>query len=1215
MFTTEQLQAVNLRNKNILVSAAAGSGKTAVLVERIIQMITDLNSNIDIDKLIVVTFTNAAAAEMRERINKAIEQKLLENPDNSHLQKQHTLIHNAQITTIHSFCLNIIRNNFNYISLDPSFRIADQTELDLLKTDIISELLEAHYMQQDEIFFEFIESYSNGKNDDGIVDLILQLYEFSQGYPSPQEWLNSLKESFTIKTVDDLEHSKFISFLLDYIKLMVNGASGLLDTAINICNEDDGPSIYYDALIKDKALINKLNSATTYQEFSDVFNNRKWAKLSSKRDDSISPDKRENVKFIRAKFKDYINNIDKIYFFQTVDEMIEDTKKIEPVINLLIDLVIEFSNLYSEAKRAKNILDFNDLEHGAFNILLSKSPNGAYNKTPIAKDLSDYYDEIIIDEYQDINLIQELLLNSISKEYIGKPNTFMVGDVKQSIYKFRLARPEIFLEKYNAYSGQAKDSLYQLIDLHKNFRSRLNVLNSINFIFSQLMDSKLGGIDYDKKVALYKGADFSEDSDCHTTELLIIGVKKGVVNASEGLDYTQKELEAKVIAQKIKDLVDNKFQIYDINNKSYRDIKYSDIVILLRTVKDWSDVFENVLMKEGIPSRSDVSSGYFSTIEVQTVISFLNILDNPIQDIPLTTILKSPVAGLTSEELATLKAEFKNMDMYNSMINYIEMGSDDTIRVKLEDFKNKLDRFRKMVPYTPIHELIWRILNDTDYYNYISAMPSGERRKANIDMLIERAIQYEATSYKGLFNFIRYIDKIKEFELDLGQSSIVNENENIVRIMSIHKSKGLEFPVVFVSGLGKKFNNQDSKNKIVISSDLGIGSDYIDYKLRTRSRTLIKSSILKSVTLDNLSEELRILYVALTRAKEKLILTGYIENPIKHLKDLSAIIGSRTDTKLPFVLISSSIHYLDWILQALIRSSAFEKLLLAENIHVKKLKSEYTSKIEAKILDISDLLEQEIKSQITQEIKKDRLLNWEPKIVDNEIYNKLNSNLNWNYKYYNETQLHTKMTITELKRLGQNIDNEESDNFINELNSTKPKFISGEDIKTGALVGTIVHKIMQNINLESSYDNLKAEIDNLVIRGLIPKTELKFVNLTMIYNFLKSNLAQRMIKADKSNKLFKEKQFTMYIKANDINPLFKSNEFILVQGIIDAFFEEDNEWVLLDYKTDKVTNSHTLIKRYSSQLEYYKKAIEQLTKKNVKQKLIYSFALNREIRL
>lgn len=1205
-WSKEQLKVINLKSKNVLVSAAAGSGKTAVLVQRIIKLITD--SKIDIDHLLVVTFTNAAASEMRERISKAIEEELLKQPNNGHLQKQQTLIHNAHITTIHSFCLNVIRNNFNVIDLDPSFRIADETELKLLKSDTISELLEKQYTQANDNFYEFIESYSNSKSDKIIETLVFQLYSFSQSYPYPEDWLNSLRKSFDIETEEELEKTQWVKFIINYINQIISEINILMDGIIAMCNEPNGPYMYLDALKSDKLFLSKLKEATTYKQLSQMLNPLDWKRLSSKKDKNVSQEVKDSVRGIRDDIKERINKLKKKFFYRSIKEMIDDIKNSKTAMNVLIDLVIEFSELYTEAKTSKNILDFNDLEHKALEILIQ---NG--KSTIIAKELSQYYEEIIIDEYQDSNSVQELILNSISRENKNEPNIFMVGDVKQSIYKFRLAKPELFIQKYESYSKN-DESKYQLVELHQNFRSRKTILDSVNFIFSQIMTEELGGINYNRDISLYKGADYPPDIASNNTSIILIDLSKDILTDNKELDYTSKELEAKVVADKIKELIKSKFQVYDIKTGKSRDIKYSDIVILLRTIMNWADVFENILMSEGIAAYSEASVGYFSTIEVQTLLSLLNIIDNPIQDIPLTAVLKSPIVNLTSEQLAIIKAKNKSENMYTCMINYIAEGENLELKSKLIKFKEILDNFRERIPYTSIHELIWQILDETGYYDYITAMPAGQKRKANIDRLIEKAIQFQSTSYKGLFNFIRYINRIIDNEIDFGEANTLGEDENVVRIISIHKSKGLEFPVVFVCGMGKRFNTQDSKNKIVIHSDFGIGNDYIDHKLRIKSPTLMKKIISQKIVTESLEEELRILYVALTRAKEKLILIGSVENLNKKLIKLAYILSQYNTQKLPFTLLSSSLNYLDWLLPTLMRHKSFSTIIKQNNIYIKSFNYEYSdTNFEIKIVNLSDIVTDEVQTQIDKDTLKNKLKSWNSnEIFDNFIHEEIINRLNWNYKYENDTSLHAKITVSELKTLGQNFDNQDVLNTIPIEESTIPKFMTNLVETKGATRGTIVHKVMQNIDLKSikSIKDVENQIDMLIQKGKMASEQKNLINIKSIYNFTKSNIATRISNA---NKVFKEKQFIIGIKANEINKDFKSEEMILVQGIIDVYFEEEDGIVLLDYKTDSIHNEDLFIDKYKVQLDYYQRAIEQITNINVKQKIIYSFYLNKEI--
>ena len=1369
-WTTDQQKVIDLRNRNILVSAAAGSGKTAVLVERIITMITEGEKPMDIDKLLIVTFTNAAAAEMRERIGSAIEKKLTELPDNLHLQKQMTLIHSAQITTIHSFCLNIIRNHFHTIDLDPSFRVADEAELKLLKSDVMEDLLEKHYEEAEEEFLIFTESYASGKSDTLLEELILSLYGFSMSYPWPEIWLNEIRGVFDITTVEEMEDSGWMKSLLEYMEAILKDTLLSISQAMKIASKPDGPYPYIDALESDKELIESLCGASSYHEYEDLFQNISWARLSSKRDVSILEDKKAEVKAMRDSIKKTIGDLAKNYFFQSEEEMIKDIVGTKVTMNVLIDLTIEFAKEYTARKKEKNLVDFNDLEHFALDILVKKSHlvdgkqlqdedmdghtdivgkmdieeqtdmdgytdieeqtdidghtemteqtdiNGhtdmkeqtdidghtdmkeqidiveetdrkeqLFTKnlipTSVAIDISEQYEEILIDEYQDSNLVQETLMNSISRERFGNPNIFMVGDVKQSIYKFRLARPELFMEKYKTYSTE--EGLKQRIDLHKNFRSRRIVLESINFIFEQIMGKELGGIEYNQEAALYVGADYEEDIEgiSTTSELLLVDVdgelnkiiEEDESNTSAGKEYpnddrnkgvssknsddnieekTSKELEARAIAKRIKELTDPKtgLMILDKENSKdqpvYKRATGKEIVILLRTMSGWSDVFVDTLMSEGIMAYSDTQSGYFKALEIQTVLNMLKVIDNPRQDIPLVAVLHSPIVGLTSDDLAKIRAYDKKLDMYDAVIRYSEHSIvveqmdkgedkrtekesliDESLKNKLLHFLVQLEGFRNIVPYTPIHELIEKVLENTGYYNYVATMPGGERRTANIDMLVQKAISFEATSYSGLFHFNRYIEKLHKYEIDYGEASVSGGNDTSIKIMSIHKSKGLEFPIVFVAGLGKNFNNQDARSKIVIHPDLGLGPDYIDYTLRIKSPTLIKKVMQKQLVLENLGEELRVLYVALTRAKEKLILTGAVKSLQDKLGKWKEV-RNREEVPLTFQKLTSAMTFLDWIVPSLVRHESFDSTLEEYGIQGEIHNPLHDMNIpwEIRTFNVSQLSMEEIAKQLEQEIHKEELLQWDVDIIYNqEIHDEIEEILSYRYPYEKSIKIPVKMTVSELKKLGQ-VEAEELvmepklTEIIDTDDTAVPNFISKEKPMKATDRGTLYHKVLECMDLVhvKTKVDIEIELERLLAQDIIKADDIPQISIKKLAHFAQSEIATRMRDAMVKGKLKKEQQFVLGIPANEVNSEITSDELVLVQGIIDVYFEEDDKIVLVDYKTDYIPegeNEGFLVNRYKVQLDYYEKAIEQLTKKKVKERIIYSFGLEKEILL
>lgn len=1298
-WTKEQEQVIQLRNRNILVSAAAGSGKTAVLVERIIQMVTDDKNPIDIDRLLIVTFTNAAAAEMRERIGLAIEKKLMEFPEDQHLQKQMTLIHSAQITTTHSFCLNVIRNNFNIIDLDPTFRIGDDAELTLMQSDVIAAILEEEYEKGEENFLRFVESYSNSKSDEPLEGLILQLYRFSMSYPWPREWLESLGDVFELSTVEEMRETQFMKVLLDYVASVVGDLQEKIQEAIEIADSADGPYTYLDTLYKDKEQLESLLGLKTYEEYYMAFKGLEFGRLSTKKAEGVNEGKKEQVKEIRKTIKTIKDALLDDYFFQPEELMLEDIQSTQPVIKELIRLTLRFEEEYKKVKEEKVLVDFNDLEHMALQILVEKS-GGEVHPSAVAQELSEFYEEIMVDEYQDSNLVQETILNSISKERLGRPNIFMVGDVKQSIYKFRLARPELFMEKYETYTTE--DSLYQKIDLHKNFRSRKIVLDGINYICEQIMTKKLGNIEYDEDAALYAGAQFPETEEriAEASELLLVTLtdledeileqEKAAAERNAGVgaednqvanaadadeeedeeEYTKKEIEAKAIAMRIKELVQGEtpLQIYD-KNGFYRPVTYKDIVILLRTMSNWADVFVDALLSEGIPAYADTASGYFKTLEIKTILNMLRIIDNPLQDIPYTAVLHSPMGGFDNEELALLREFNREEPMHHVVELYAmeEVSSNPQLSEKCGQFVAQLSSFREMEHYLSIHELILKILEITHYYDFIAAMPAGNVRRANIDMLVQKAITFETTSYNGLFHFIRYIEKLQKYDVDFGEATVNNENDDTVRIMSIHKSKGLEFPVVFVSGMGKSFNNQDARNKIVIHPDMGLGPDVIDLDLRVKAPTLVKKVIQKMQVLENLGEELRVLYVALTRAKEKLIMTGFVKDIEKLFKKYQSI-RTQTGNQLKFLQLTTANSFLDYVIPSLMKHDAiFNQLLMFLNPGYEWRPEEQPEvPMDLRIITPSMLISAEKQKQIINEISKDALMNWDGNQVYNEVIKEqIQDIMNYSYPFQQEVELHAKVTVTELKRLRQRDMGEDSEELyeqddvveelediedrkpqeglelsekektqeekdresveipdsskgkLTELEPVIPNFMKKEEVVSAAARGTLYHKILEEINLfaMTSMEEIEAKIKELIAEERIPAESWEKVNRYQLYQFTKSKLAERMRKANEAGKLYREQQFVIGIQANDINEAYLSDEIMLVQGIIDVFFEEEDGLVLMDYKTDVVRSKkeQELVEKYRVQLEYYQRALEQITGKKVKEKIIYSFSLGKEI--
>ena len=1277
-WTSKQQEVIDSRNRNLLVSAAAGSGKTAVLVERIIQMISEGDRPLDIDQLLVMTFTNAAAAEMRERIGAAVEQKLKERPEDEHLWLQAALIPQAQITTIDSFCLNIIRSHYNSLDIDPAFRMGDEGELSLLRGDCMGEMLENCYDEADAEFARFVEHFGRGKSDRGIEDVILQAWQFSQSHPGPGEWLASCQKELEEESILEMEESPWMVFLMKDVARQMEELSGQLGEAVQVCLEENGPLAYEPMLISDRSKIEAIGRAAATGSFEALYNslqNMSFGRLASIRSKDIDGDKKAFVSACRDRVKKAVAKCRELYGQQSPEEVVESMRGTRTVIRELLRLTGMFDQAYRDAKRERNVLDFNDLEHLTLEVLYEREETGDGEETvsrrpsQVADELSRQYEEILVDEYQDSNYVQEALITGISRERSGHPNVFMVGDVKQSIYRFRLARPELFMDKYETYSRERGPR--QMIELQQNFRSRESVLTSVNDVFYQIMTKNLGGITYTPETALYPGAKFEEvsgktvldpEADAGKsgsreaapvslkagtpTELLLVDTGADTLRQldEDSLDYTAKELEARLIAGRIRQLVseDQGILVWDKSRGGYRRARYGDMVILLRSMSGWSEVFVNVLMNEGIPAFAQTRTGYFNTVEVETILSLLSVVDNPMQDIPLAAVMRSPIVGMDDEEMAWMMAVYKrnskkgqDRGVYGAWKLWLEEGwitvglsgipvkTAHSISFKSRRLSVLMERLRGEARHLPIHELLYRVYRESGYYDYVSAMPAGETRRANLDMLVEKAAAYESTSYKGLFHFVRYIEKLKKFDTDFGEASVAGEQDNTVRIMSIHKSKGLEFPVVFLAGLGKRFNKQDAYGQILLDADLGAAADFLDLELRVKAPTLKKQALKRRTELETMGEELRVLYVAMTRAKEKLIMTAAdksLENKLGKWKDIPLSQG-----QLPYTILASANSCLDWLLMA-------QPAIPASHMEMRQIQ-------------VKDLIGEEITRQIIRKMKKEDLLNLDGRrVYDAAFGTRLREVLEYEYPYESDIGLYAMVSVSELKKqsqIGRTEDaiGTDSGNLegiaLGELKAlTGSRDMagsgpgeSGEQKKTvsagpnrAALRGTAYHAVLEHIHFHEIHGlaEVKPVVDKLLEGGFLDQEAHDFINPKVIWNFLSSPLGKRMAKAQSEGRIHKEQQFIIGIPAREMG-LGDSDELVLIQGIIDAYLEEEDGLVLIDYKTDHVPEgdpkqgAKMLAERYRVQLDYYERALTQLTGKHVKERIIYSLALQMSI--
>lgn len=1146
-WTKEQEQAIYTKDCNLLVAAGAGSGKTAVLVERIINKI--INENVDIDRLLVVTFTNAAASEMRERIADRLYKEIETKPE---LQKQISLLGKASITTMHAFCLKVIRDNFFKVSLDPNFRIGDTAECELIKLEALEELLEEKYETYDDDFENIINIYTGEKDDDTLRNIILRIFNFIQSAPFPIKWLDEQTEIFNVDDDVKIEDTRWGKLLMDYAKSEIeNGIQELKELEKFLYDIPEAEN-YLITIQSDilglKALAEKSN---TWDDMFNAISNFEFDRLKPIK--NIDEETKTKVTETRNKVKDIINDyLKKEVFLSDSESIRKDLINQYQNLKGINKLVKEFSTKFQNKKLEKNILDFNDIEHIALKLLSENEDVSSIYK--------EQFDEILVDEYQDSNMIQEYILGTISKNRM-----FMVGDVKQSIYRFRQARPDLFLSKYNSFPLVDDDfiSNSKKILLFKNFRSNKNIIDAVNYIFEKIMSKDIGEIDYNEKEFLKFGAEYYPEKG-DSVEVDLIETK----NQNEDFDIedidieNNAQLEGKVIATKIKELV-GKATVYDKNLKANRLATYRDFVILLRNTVGSIDAIIEQLNIAGIPVYSDNSGGYFDNTEVQTIMALLKIIDNPIQDIPLLAVLRSQMGNFTIEELTEIRLIDRNVSYYEAMQKYLSESNE--LSQKILDFLNKLSEWRDKAKYMQLSDLLWLLYNETGYYYYVSLFPDGLQRQANLKLLLERAENYEKTSFKGLFNFLTYIDNIKLTSGDMENSKIIGENEDVVRIMSIHKSKGLEFPIVFLAGTTKKFNYRDLNENLIFHSELGFGMDVINYEKRIKYSSISKIALSLKIKSEVMSEEMRILYVAMTRAREKLIITALVPDLEKAFDKYSV--------PLTKYQISKATCFFDWI-----GTSVIDK---PNDWEVNSYKFEDVVKLN-EIEGIKDKLE---------------LLDLED--VSKEVINDIDKEMNWNYKHKLATGIPSKISISELKRLEAEETSNDNITLIE-----KPDFLN-DKVESGTKYGTYMHTALQKLDFE------KINIDEVVAFLGVDETIEKSIK-TKLEAFTKSNLFKEILKA---KKVFRETSFNLNLTAREVYNI-DSDENIMIQGIIDLYFiDQNNDIILVDYKTDNIEKAEELISRYSMQLKYYKRALEDITGLKVKRTIIYSLKLEKEIEI
>lgn len=1173
-WTTEQEAAIKFRNGNLLVSAAAGSGKTAVLIERILQRILDEKDPLSIDQLVVVTFTNAAAEQMKSKLSAALEIAVSENPDNRHLLRQLSLIDSARISTIDSFCQYIVRNYYNSIDLDPSFRVADQGELKLVMNDVLEEIIEKKFENNDKSFIDFVENFASKKSLDNIYNIVFDLYNFSESNPWPAEWFLICKQAYTVKSVSDYEGLSLVKFISVYAGECVKSCIEDYRRMLIICSENSGFSQYAELFAEEKE---RLEKAADKEKLADILkaipNSYDRLPKATNVDDYV----KKLLQNMRNDIKDRLAKLLKMF----PSDMELQFKQMEiclPMVNELINLTMEFSEAYHRAKKEKNIMDFSDIEHCALDILIDNA-DVSVKYSRVADELACRYREIYIDEYQDSNYVQEEIMKAVSTERFGKPDIFMVGDIKQSIYRFRMAKPEIFLEKYNTYGSSGE---YTKIELHKNFRSRKNVLDTINDIFFMAMHSAVGKIEYTDKTALNsKGGEEPEMDD--RTRIVI-------ADSAEFEDIDNRELQAHMVAREIEKILSEN-----------KDAHYRDITILLRSVSAKAPVYSKILESHGIPCVFEKTKGYFETSEIQCVLNFLRVIDNPLQEIPLAGLMRSFFSYFTADELAMIKGRTRKTQLYDCVIN--TSCKDSELGIKCRDFVNLIQKYRSLAKTASVSELVTDIIYSTGYYDYTGSLRGGVNKKANLEMLICKAREYEHTSYVGLFNFIRYIEKLKKFELDIGEKQLESEEDDVVKIMSIHKSKGLEFKYVILGESSSKMNMKDVSGNIIYDDNYGIALRPVDLDMRARLRIAYRDMLGIKMTCDTVGEEIRLLYVALTRAVDKLIIVGVanVENKMPLWQDMAL----RDSLNMNYIL--ENTNYLDIIMPA-------------------ALKTVKTGSFDREIVDFKTMYDYIGDSvRLRQECFIKKLEAFDKTTVCETEYREIADKLEYEYPYSHFAGLANKYSVSDLKHMSiEELEDDSQKVVPPEAVRLVPSFAESEGnkdrIRGGINRGNAYHKVFELLDYKRASDG-KAVVKQVLEwtnEGIISEEYAKYIKAVRFDKFLNSELGRDMKEAAEKGVLFREKPFMMRVDSQRVDKYMPAGEYVLIQGIVDAFYFKDDKVYIVDYKTDHVdmeTGEECLINRYATQLMLYCDAISSITGKKIGGCYIYSLSLDCRIEI
>lgn len=1237
-WTEDQWKAIMASGQDILVAAAAGSGKTAVLVERIIKKVISEINPINVDELLVVTFTNASAAEMRHRIGEALEKAIDASPDSVHLKKQLSLLNRASISTLHSFCLDVIRKYYYLIDVDPGFRIADETEGQLLRDEVIEELFEEEYGKADnQRFFNLVDAFTNDRSDEGLKDIIVDLFDFARSNPNPSDYLDSIVAMYDTAGEAAIEELPFMKVLMADIELQLLGAKKMLEQGLDIARMPGGPAPRADNFTADLHVVNTLLEAKK-QSWTSLYEGIQLAKFDRAKTckgDDFDQQLVDKAAKLRDRAKKIVQDLASELFSRRPESFLKDMQEMKPLVAVLIELVKEFSRRFEEVKQERGLVDFSDLEHYTLDILTAQPEEPAAGAMPSEAALAyrRKFKEVLVDEYQDTNMVQEAILQLVTADGEESGNLFMVGDVKQSIYRFRLAEPNLFLGKYNRFTAEGDETGLK-IDLARNFRSRGEVLDATNYLFKQIMGVTVGEIHYDENAELKKGAPYPEDEE-FPVELLLIDKGAGAHTERETAeeadpsasefdadDLEQSQLEARLMASHIKSMVEERRGVYNPKTKTSKPVNYRDIVILLRSMT-WAPQIMEEFKQQGIPIYANLSTGYFQATEVAIMLSLLKVIDNPFQDIPLAAVLRSPIVGLDEEELAIIRISQKRGSFYEALTEFCmkrPAAGHEGLHEKTSRFFEGLKKWRTSARQGSVSDLIWQLYRETRFYDFAGGMPGGKQRQANLRALYDRARQYEATSFRGLFRFLRFIDRMRERGDDLGAARALGEQEDVVRIMTIHSSKGLEFPVVFVAGLARNFNTMDLKKFYMLDKEFGFAAKYINPEKRISYPSLPQLAFKRKHKMEMLAEEMRVLYVALTRAKEKLYLIGSVKDAEKTISKWQEEAG-HPDWLLDEYLRASASGYLDWIGPAVIRHQDCDSVR-GENAALHHDLAEeiicHPSRWKIDIISAEDVAAYSDEQSDEHESLMDFVAAGKPVNMDSELSEAVRSQLSWDYHFKEAATHRSKQSVTELKRNHETRDEESGTQMIRRFTKpilNRPRFMQEKKL-TPAERGTAMHMVMQHIDLSQPVTELSLDLqlEKMVESELLFPEQRDAIEKKWILAFFETDIGKRLLSA---NKVSREVPFYLSLPAMEVYPDWQGeNEPIFIQGVVDCVFEDEKGTVLLDFKTDGIHDRYKggfeqarpiLEERYRIQISLYSKAIEQVWKHPVDEKYLYFF--------